>query len=91
MCHAVRFDFPIIVIAAGGVGQDSCHRASAVYVGHEQRRTMKTDHIAQKPIFPLETIYITQQSIRKRMEMRLTFVTAINELQAVVYCHFVAI
>ena len=56
MCRMVRFDFVIIVIAAGEVGQDSCHHVHAIDVGHKQRRATKTDHIAQKPIFPLETI-----------------------------------
>ena len=56
MCCAIRFDFEIIVIAAREVGQDSCYCVCAIYVGHKQRRATKTDHIAQKPMFPLETI-----------------------------------
>ena len=56
MCDKVRFDFAIIVIAAGEVGQDFCHRARAIYIGHKKRREKKTDHIVQKPILPLETI-----------------------------------
>ena len=87
----VIFDFAIIVIATGKVVQDSCHFARAIYDNPEQRRAMKTEHISQKPFFSLKTIKITQQSIRKGIGMRLTFVTAINELPAVVYCHFIAI
>ena len=56
MCHMARFDFAIIMIAAGEAGQVSCNRARAIYVGHEQRRATKTDHMAQKSIFPLKTI-----------------------------------
>ena len=60
MCHAVRFDFAVVVIAAREAVQDLCHRARDICVDHEKRRATKTDNITQKPIIPVKTINITQ-------------------------------
>ena len=73
----------IIVIVVGEVAQDLCHRACHLQPRQATMSNKNGEYSTESHFGPLKTNKITQQSTRKRIETKITFVMAIPELPAV--------
>ena len=73
MCHAVRFNFTIIVIAAGEVGQDLCLRVCVIYVLSQAKKSNKNRSYSSETNFPTgnHLNYTTINKKKNRNEINL--------------------
>ena len=65
------------MIVVGEVAQDSCHRACHLQQRQATMSDKNGEYSTESHFGPLKTNKITQQSTRKRIETKITFVIAI--------------